>query len=125
MVIVQELHASDVCSSRVSVGSAVATIVPSIETMRIAVQAVAKTTYRRRPAPGAGRGRRSPPPATGRTARSDCGCGDAPRAPPWYVQAGIRPDSCALTTRGRTAGGGLAVNRYYPGRGVGGRPEDL
>src|SRR6266513_2567703 len=49
MVIVHEVHAREVWSSRVSVGRAVATIVPSIETMRIAVQAVPNTRYRRRP----------------------------------------------------------------------------
>src|SRR5215831_19390215 len=51
---VQVLQVSDVWSSRVMVGRAVATMVPSIDTMRMAVQAVAKMTNRRRPGAGAG-----------------------------------------------------------------------
>src|SRR2546429_5992722 len=61
MVIVQVLQAREVWSSRVSVGSAVATMVPSIETMRMAKHAVPKIRWRRRPSVGSACPRRTEP----------------------------------------------------------------
>src|ERR1700730_1351231 len=59
MVIVQVLQASEVWSSRVRVGRAVATMVASIDTMRMAKHAVPKMRCRRRPLVRSASGRRT------------------------------------------------------------------
>src|SRR5215472_104046 len=63
MVIVHVLHVSVVCSSRVRVCRAVATMVPSMDTIRIAEDTVAKMTNRLRSGASPAGGLAGPPAA--------------------------------------------------------------